>query len=600
MPRNAPHTSPRPAGGLEDRLFAEQVTLLYQHGASLVFGNTLGVFSTALMLWSTIDHRRLIIWVCAVILLTAARMALIAMHRRWQTRLGPTKWGWLFVLGTTLSGVSWGILGFLPATPEPITLAAVGIVLAGLTGASVPAIGTFYPAYAFYATAALMPFTALCLAQEDQLSFGMGVVSLCYYLCALLFCRINSRFTLGSIRLRFENLDLLRQLRVQTQAAEAARAAAESANTGKTRFLAAASHDLRQPLQTLTLLTDALQTEPLSPHARRLLQSMRDACSSMGSLMNELMDYSRIDSGTLQADIRSFDLGTVLSRIETEFADEAGQRGLTLRVRPTHLRVQSDPHMIERVLRNLVSNAVKYTARGGVLLGCRRRGERVRLEVWDTGFGIPVEMQKEVFREFYQLDNPERDRKKGLGLGLAIVDGLAKLLDLRLTLRSMPGRGTVFSLELPLVEAAGRRAAPAESADHPPGTGHILVIDNEPAILHAMCSLLASWGFQPMGAESVEHALSGLKQAPDAILADYRLRNGSTGIEAIQAVRQRFDIEIPAALITGDTDPHRLAEAQLHSLRLLRKPTQSAALRALIEQLLAEGSSHDISRQALS
>ncbi|MDB5800235.1 MAG: hybrid sensor histidine kinase/response regulator [Rhodocyclales bacterium] len=582
--------SANPAASMPDkRLRTEQIELLFTHGPSLLFGNTLGVLSASLLLWRSIPLRNLLLWLFAIVLLTALRIGMMAAHNgRFRHRLSIDGWGVFFIATTAISGIGWGSLAYLTTNSDPLTLAAVGVVLAALTGAAAPAMGTLYIAYALYATAALLPFAVLCFLQQGHLAFGMGVIALCYYVCMLIFGWVNNRFTKSSIRLRFENMALLRELRVQTQAAETARISAESANTGKTRFLAAASHDLRQPLQSITLLADTLQTETLSPNAEQLVASMREACSSMGELMDELMDYSRIDSGAQQAEFRSFDLSPLLIRIEAEFSPLARQRGLKFKVRHRPLRVLSDPRMVERILRNLVSNAVKYTNRGGVLVACRVRGKQVLMEVWDSGIGIPSDQQEDVFREFYQLDNPERDRRKGLGLGLAIVDGLVRLLGQRLMLRSVQGKGSLFSVALPLdttrpvAHELQRRTQPLL----PQNISRVLVIDNEPIIQQAMSALLTAWGCKALAAASLEDAIAQLDAPPDAILADYRLLEGRTGIEAIEGLRKHFNLQIPAAVITGDTDPHRLAEARASGFPLLQKPTPSGHLREVLARLL--------------
>ncbi|MFT3733997.1 MAG: hybrid sensor histidine kinase/response regulator [Rhodocyclaceae bacterium] len=579
-------TSPNPD---EVQIRREQIELLYSHGSSVLLGNTLGVVATTALLWNTMDRTILLIWLIVVAIWSLARIAMFRAHNgAMHDRFSVESWGWLFVAGTGVSGFCWGILAWLIPDADTMTLAAIGMILAGLLGGAVPALGTFFFAYLCYASTALLPFALRCFLESNELAYGMGFIAVSYYLCTLMFGRISNRFTRDSIRLRFENLALLRQLQVHTEAAEAARLGAETANASKTRFLAAASHDMRQPLQSITLLADALQAEPLTPTAQDLLASMREASASMGELMDELMDYSRIDTGSLKAEFRSFDIAQILIRIEAEFAPLARQRGLQLTVRKKPARVLSDARMVERILRNLVANAVKYTPRGGVLVGARLRGKNLRLEVWDSGVGIPGDQQTEIFREFYQLDNPERDQRKGLGLGLAIVDGLARLIGQRLVLRSIEGRGSVFMLELPLdTSEAAKEITRIQPIPLPQNLSRVLIIDNEPVIQQAMAALLTAWGCRPIAAESLEHALAQLDTAPDAILADYRLLEGRTGIEAIEGVRQRFGRPIPAAIITGDTDPHRIAEARASGFPLLQKPTPSAHLREVLSKLLS-------------
>ena len=233
------------------------------------------------------------------------------------------------------------------------------------------------------------------------------------------------------------------------QVAEEAQLVAERANAAKSKFLAAASHDLRQPIHAQGLFLGVLARSELTVYQRELLSSARAALEASGEMLNTLLDFSRIEAGVIKPQIRSFLLQPLLNKIENEFAPQADAKGLVYRTRETFLAVQSDPMLVELILRNLVSNAIRYTEHGGVLVGCRQRGNKVVLEVWDTGIGIEPTHQQEVFREFHQLGNPERDTRKGLGLGLAISDGLARALNHGLSLASKPGRGTVFRLTVP-------------------------------------------------------------------------------------------------------------------------------------------------------
>ena len=263
--------------------------------------------------------------------------------------------------------------------------------------------------------------------------------------------------------------------------------------------------------------------------------------------------------------------------------------GLRLVLRPCSAIVRTDPVLIERILRNLVSNAVRYTERGRVVVGCRRHNG-LRVEVWDTGRGIPFEKQQQVFEEFYQLGNSERDRVKGLGLGLAIVDRLAKLLDCPLTLRSELGKGSVFKIGLPLADKQRLRAATAaEALERPAPRGLILVIDDDAAIQRAMHSLLSSWGHEAIVAGSCAEMLERIATSPvrpDLIICDYRLRDGENGIAVIERLQSEYNEDIPAVLITGDTAPDRLKEAQESGLILLHKPVANGKLRAAVGNLM--------------
>ena len=366
----------------------------------------------------------------------------------------------------------------------------------------------------------------------------------------------------------------------------------EAANLAKSRFLAAASHDLRQPLHALNLFVAQLRTETDQAERSRVAAQIDAAVTAMNDLFNALLDISRLDAGALAPDVTDFPLAHVLQRIERTFAPAAREKGLRLRIVTSDAWVRSDCILLERILLNLVSNALRYTDRGGVTVGCRRRGRRLRIEVWDSGIGIPEDQRENIFGEFYQLADSERSRRGGLGLGLAIVDRLCRLLDHPLELISTLGRGSRFTVSLPLAAAPPRSLehviAPKAMAD--PASGKlIVVIDDDALVLDAMRGLLRSWGCRVVTAESDDSVLASLAgddRRPDLVISDFRLGDGKTGIEIIGRLRSAFSAPIPAFLITGDIAPERLREARASGLHLLHKPVGPMALRAILNQLL--------------
>lgn len=367
----------------------------------------------------------------------------------------------------------------------------------------------------------------------------------------------------------------------------------ELANRAKSRFLAAASHDLRQPMHALGLFVGQLSDMIQYPEARKIVDQVHASVEAMEQLLNALLDISKLDAGVLTPQLEDFPLATLLQRMENNFAAEARAKGLRLRVRPCHLAVRSDPLLLERIVMNLVSNAVRYTERGGVVVGCRRRGKRVRIDVWDSGIGIAEDKQREIFREFIQLGNQERDRSCGLGLGLAIVERLARLLDHRIDLASTPGRGSRFSIELPLGDA---QQAIREQRGPVPATNSlnglfVVVVDDEALVRAGMEGVLHGWGCHVVSAGSGDEALALLgehERTPDVLISDYRLRENETGIEVINRLRTHYASAIPAALISGDTAPERLREAKDSGYPLLHKPVSPAKLRALLIYLITE------------
>jgi len=356
----------------------------------------------------------------------------------------------------------------------------------------------------------------------------------------------------------------------------------------KSRFLAAASHDLRQPLHALGLLVAQLRDSGAAHERRRLTERIGAAVAEMNELFNALLDVSRLDAGSLSADLEAFPIADLLAKIERTFAHTVHDKGLSLHVVSNSGWVRSDAILLERILLNLVSNAVRYTSRGGVLIGCRRRGDRLRIEIWDTGPGIPENQQQYIFDEFYQVPDPDRDRRGGLGLGLAIVDRFRRLLDHPIAVRSRIGKGSCFSIEVPLCAAAPKGVEPAPhpevaapTAEH----GLVLAVDDDPLVLGAMRGLLASWGYGVIACGSHDDVVAEVAAAarrPDLIIADFHLSGGRTGIETIEHVRARFGADIPAFLVSGDTSPERLQQSRAGGYMLLHKPVSPMTLRTLL------------------
>jgi two-component system, sensor histidine kinase len=366
----------------------------------------------------------------------------------------------------------------------------------------------------------------------------------------------------------------------------------ELANQAKSRFLAAASHDLRQPLHALGLFVAQLHARMSASRRHWLVGRIDAALTAMNELFNALLDISKLDAGALTPDISEFPAARLLARIESTFAGAAHEKGLSFRVVSTAAWVRSDFILLERILFNLVSNALRYTASGGVLVGCRRRGGRLLIEVWDTGVGIPQDQQSKIFGEFYRLGEPDRDRQAGLGLGLAIVDRLCRLLGHPIELASTLGRGTRFAVAAPAVAARREAAgppAPVRSEMEVSRGKLVVVVDDDPLVLDGMGGIFRSWGCGVIAAGSYSEALKGLadhESGPDLIVSDFCLPHGETGIGVIEKLRGEFRSPIPAFLVSGDTDPELLRQARSSGFHLLHKPVAPITLRALVNQIL--------------
>lgn len=387
--------------------------------------------------------------------------------------------------------------------------------------------------------------------------------------------------------------ELERRVTLATAELRSKKEEAETATRAKSRFLAAASHDLRQPIHALGMFVARLAQLPHDRETRHLIGNLEASVRAMQDLLDALLDVSRLDADAVRVQLQPVPLAPLFEQLRGALMPVATDKGLRLRVRDSALWVQSDPTLLHRILLNLVSNALRYTGHGGVLVGCRRSrgGSHLWIEVWDTGVGIPAEHQQDIFREFYQIGNPERDRSKGLGLGLNIVDRTARLLGHEVKLCSVPGHGTRFRLELPLAPAGDLQALMA-AAEQPQQVDdvrglRILVIEDDRQSAQALRGLLDSWGCVVAVVEGLQGALTVVDGGfvPDLVLSDFRLRAGESGMQTLQTLRTQLERPLPACLMSGDTDPELIQSCRDAGLPLLHKPVRPAKLRTLIRRL---------------
>jgi len=365
---------------------------------------------------------------------------------------------------------------------------------------------------------------------------------------------------------------------------EVAKAEAEAANVAKTRFLAAASHDLRQPVQALSMYASVLEGRTPDPDAQRVVHGVQLSVKTLERLFDSLLDISKIESGVVKPCLASFPLAPLLEQIAEEERPLAAQKGLELRAVRTSAWVESDPALLERMVKNLVTNAIRYTEHGRIVVGCRRAGERVRLEVLDTGIGIAAEEHGRIFDDYYQINGASG---QGLGLGLPIVKSLGALLGHAVAVRSAPGRGSVFSIELPVT--TGRDAPlPAPAAQAGPATGRVVLVDDDVEIRRSMHLLLQGWGYDLVSGSSVEDVEAELRARgfkPDALIVDYRLASDMTGAHVVERLRGAFGASLPALVITGNADVAAV-RTHLPGLPIAVKPVPPGRLRAFLSQAL--------------
>ncbi len=526
------------------------------------------------------------IWFGLLSAQTITRVALSFIYKRAKPAAEDWKpWADRVTAGSVIGGLVWGVgtLFLMPPDRFDLQMLVVLIVSALVYGSAV-SMALWPPAFYSFFLFAMTPLAVWSLFQGtvEHIAYGLlagiwipavGVMSLRF-----------SRSSVKALAVGLENAALAADLRQQ-------KLAAEEANLAKSRFLASASHDLRQPVHALGLFVGALKQQPLPIMATQMVEQIDGAVDAIDKLFIALLDVSRLDAGVVKPDPREVDVRAMLERLAREMRPVSEAKGLTLRVHAGPVWVRSDPVLLERVVRNLLSNAIRYTDEGAVLVAVRAAGRRqAAIEIWDTGRGIPEAQRELVFQEFYRPETSVRDNAGGLGLGLAIVRRLCALMDHELDLRSVVGRGSVFRIRAPITLAPAVAVTAAQPAIAV-SAARILIIDDDPAIRSAMEALLGAWGYEVATAASGDAALALLerdRRSPAAILCDYRL-GGENGLAVIASLQSKLASPVPAALITGDTDPERLREAAASGLPILHKPLARAPLRALLGNLVRQG-----------
>ena len=566
----------------------EQVEVLFRQARITFVPNLVAVPAIVYLLYAEVPHVDLLAWGAAMYAVTAARALLVWLHgRRPREPRANLRWATALVAANSVSGSGWGAAGFFFVTGSAaLSQAFVIVTIAAMTSGAVSSLSALLPAYVAFAVPCVGPLIVRMFlawgggSGGDGVAYLMiGILAIVYLGVHVFFARNTERNLVESIRLRFENVALVEQLKREKERAE-------SASLAKTKFLAAASHDLRQPMHALGLFIDALRAEPHTARGRRLSDSVADSHQAATALLDNLLEFSRVESGSLEPVPRVFPVQALLDSLRNDFAVQASAAELELRVRACGAQVRSDPILLARLVGNLVANAIRYTDQGRVLVGCRREAGALRIEVHDTGIGIAPERQAHVFREFYQVDGGARRRGRsvGMGLGLAIVAGLAQALGHAVSLRSQPGRGSAFCVRVPVASPVAAEPSAAEGVAHDLRGRTVLVIDDDPAIVEALAVVLARWGCIAAGAAGAREGIAAFasRGAPDAMVVDAQLDEGASGIAAVAEVRSALGGAIPAIIVTGDTDPARMREAAAIGYPLLHKPLSPMRLRAAL------------------
>lgn len=572
-----------------DRIRIEQLRALFQT-APLAMGaaQVAALLLAGTLAWGFSTPRDgIALWLGAVGLDAAVRQTMCWRWRRDVERDAHARlWARRMTWASMAGGLLWGV-GMLVLIPpgQLVQELLVLLVVSAVASGSVPTFGAYRPAAFAFFLPAILPYGVWAALQGDPFHVGLAALDAVYAgVLVWLSLRVSADLE-RAIRLRFDNETLATDLARQ-------KAEVEAASLAKSQFLAAASHDLRQPVHALGLFVGALERMPLPREAHEIVAHMGASTRGLDHLFSALFDISRLDAGVVGAVPRAFPLGPLIERLCREFRAESEAAGLDLRCRWTAMWAMADPLLVERVLRNFLANAIRHAGRHGVLVGVRRGGDRVRLMVYDRGPGIAPEMHDKVFEEFFQLGNPARDRRQGLGLGLAITRRLARLMACPIRLASVPGRGSAFGLELPLAPPDVHASA-AETTDRVSTGRFIAVVDDEAEIRVAMHEMLSRWGHRVCVAGSGDALLAALAAEPEVpalLLADYRLAHGENGLDLADRLREAYNVEIPVLIVTGDTAPDRLREASERGYRLLHKPVRPYLLERALVDIWAESS----------
>lgn len=577
-----------PIATTDELVFTKAIDFIYHNQTSVIFTLMLMQITVLVAMWQQINHLLLVGWFMLGTAVLIGRYFLASIYLKKQESISfSRRWAHYYGVSALFNGIIWGSAIFLFFIPEslPNQVFLLGIAI-GMTVGSLVVNSYYLPSFLLVASPVLLGAISRFIIIGGIEYYGLMVITIAFFGVGVKISINTNKSMIEGIRLRFENLDLIQQLKVQKEAAEAA-------NQAKSKFLAAASHDLRQPLHALSLFTALLDSEDSKQKKQELIGKINRSQTALASLLNTLLDISKLDAGIVETNLCDFELDNLIKNLILEFETECKEKGLYLHYNPNHVVVLSDPALLQIILRNLLSNAIHYTNEGGVTISIKNikastKISQICIEISDTGIGIPLAKLQEVFQEFHQLANPERNRAKGLGLGLAIVRRVSELLKHDIGLESIEGQGSKFIVTMP--EGDFEKVTAPVNVDvlvnqySFPGTV-VMFIDDEEEIRDGMHQTLSQWGCTPIIARSGDDAVMQIKnigKQPEVILSDYRLQDGENGVDAIHQVHSAIGRDVPSLIITGDTAAERLREAKDSGYILLHKPLQPAKLRAFI------------------
>ncbi len=601
----------------QEKILAGVIASVYRQVPQSVLGNIVGAIALVAVFWETHEKNVLLGWFIAMLLESLVRLRVagafrVAGNEVERVRMWASRW----ILLAVFAGLLWGAAGVLFFSPKlPLQQLVLVAVILGIAFGSLTLYATHRPALFAFLPLALLPLIGRMVLEHDPAYYTAAIVVFAVFGFTTLFGRNFGETMFESVKNNYENEVLVAQLMNEKRVAEDARRDAENATRSKTQFFAAASHDLRQPLQAIGIYCALLRKRAQGP-MEPLVSNLSSAVESLSKLVEELLEISRLDSGSIQPRVQQIALDDMFRTLEQEFMPQAAAKGLSLRVRRADMAIDSDPLLVLRVMRNLLANAIRYTKRGGVLLAARKRGGMVSVEVWDTGPGIKQPELDRVFEEFYRGESSRGQEKGGFGLGLSIVKRICGVLGHPLVVTTRPGTGTVFRVEAP-PSAAPRRVerAAADTSESEireiPGTTLVVLEDNE-EILNSLTRLLRSWGAEIVSATSFNASLMkrlGVRRNIDLIVADQNLGNPISGVEAAFRIRELVERPVPIIMLTAVHSldvvrefqqimqqrltrhpqlAHAIARSRVEEPVVLQKPTTAAALNATIIEVLAQ------------
>ncbi|AEP28238.1 sensor histidine kinase [Brumicola nitratireducens] len=575
---------------VEDRIHLEQIKLLHTSIPSLLLVNVIVTLALAYGFWDVIPHQSILLCVGLVGLMVLLRGGLFLAYKQNFKESNLKYYRLSVIIGSAFAGIIWGLIGilFFPAT-EQIYQLYIALILLSMTGGSAFTLAIYLPCYFAYAPITLLPIAAYLSTFGDNFHISLAVGIVAFLIALTIFnMKVNKNFK-TSLALRFENLNLIEQLKQQKDEAE-------RANFAKSKFLAAASHDLRQPLYSLSLFTSVLDETITYPKVKKIVEQINISVLALNNLFDKLLDISQLDAGVVEAKKKDFSLANIFDKLVSNYSLEAQGKSIVISWPQNYPSVHSQEDLLERILRNYLSNAIKYTVQGNITVTCgttiNKTGKsQVVISVSDTGMGISTNDISEIYEEFYQISNPERDRQKGLGLGLSIVKRTAKLLEHDISVSSELGKGSTFSI---FVDAAEHDVI--ESSEDSPVTqltklansALVVVIDDEESIRQGLENILILWGYRVISASDLEQAMVQLTTKdliPEAIISDYRLKDDKTGIDAIRAIHKIYGENIPALIMTGDIATDRLIDINSSNFQVLFKPVPPMKLRSFLRSI---------------